>query len=80
MGGVATGLAVGAGVMAAEAIGRNLMENHNLPAGQSNNFSNDFQPNNSNPDMGGADFGIADNGSWDDAGSADVGGGSDWDN
>ena len=80
MGGVATGLAVGAGVMAAEAIGRNLMGNHNLPAGQSNNLGNDFQPNNGNPDMGGADFGIADNGSWDDAGSADVGGGSDWDN
>ena len=80
MGGVATGLAVGAGVMAAEAIGRNLMGNHNLPAGQSNNLGNDFQPVNSNPDMGGADFGIADTGSWDDAGSADVGGGSDWDN
>jgi hypothetical protein len=28
--------------------------------------------------MGGADFGVTDT-SWDDAGSADAGGGSDWD-
>ena len=84
MGGVATGLAVGAGVMAAEAIGRNLMGHHNnadaapLSSGVSNN--NDYQPiGNSNPDMGGADFGINDGGSWDSGGGSD-GGGGDWDN
>lgn len=83
MGGVATGLAVGAGVMAAEAIGRNLMGHHNnadaspLNTGASNN---DYQPiGNSNPDMGGADFGINDGGSWDSGGGSD-GGGGDWDN
>lgn len=80
MGGVATGLAVGAGVMAAEAIGRNLMGNHNT-AGSSDHLSNnDYRPIDSNPDMGGANFGINDAGSWDDGGSMDSGGGSDWDN
>ena len=83
MGGVATGLAVGAGVMAAEAIGRNLMGHHNsADAGQRDNgaHNNDYQPlGNSNPDMGGADFGISDGGSWDSGGGSDAGGG-DWDN
>ncbi len=80
MGGVATGLAVGAGVMAAEAIGRNLMGNHNASAAPSDSATrNDYQPvSGSNPDMGGADFGVNDAGSWDDGGGADAGG--DWDN
>lgn len=83
MGGVATGLAVGAGVMAAEAIGRNLMGNHNPPAAPAaplSNSNNDYQPLASNTDMGGQDFGINDTASWDDGGSSDVGGGNDWDN
>lgn len=83
MGGVATGLAVGAGVMAAEAIGRNLMgHNNNADAAQLNSGANnnDYQPiGNSNPDMGGADFGINDAGSWDSGGGGSDGGG-DWDN
>lgn len=75
MGGVATGLAVGAGVMAAEAIGRNLMGHHNnADASQLGNGL----AGNSNPDMGGADFGINDGGSWDSGGGSD--GGGDWDN
>jgi hypothetical protein len=76
MGGVATGLAVGAGVMAAEAIGRNLMGNHSASAAPPN-AQNDYQPLNSNPDMGGANFGVNDSSSWDDGGGA---GGGDWDN
>ncbi len=80
MGGVATGLAVGAGVMAAEAIGRNLMGNHSQPANAvENSGSNDFQTLERNPDMGGQNFGVNDASSWDDGGSSDVGGG-DWDN
>jgi hypothetical protein len=80
MGGVATGLAVGAGVMAAQAIGRTLTGEHNASSGQLDNGSrNDYQPiANSNPDMGGADFGVNDAGSWDDGGGSDVGG--DWEN
>ena len=79
MGGVATGLAVGAGVMAAEAIGRSLMGHQDLGARPSDNLSdNNFQAIDSNTDMGGQDFGVNDTGSWDDAGGIDVGGG--WDN
>ena len=82
MGGVATGLAVGAGVMAAEAIGRNLMGGHNnASAGPSDQFNNNgFEPMPTNTDMGGVNFSVNDT-SWDDGG-ADAGGagGSDWDN
>ncbi|MDD2880917.1 MAG: hypothetical protein PHQ58_10785 [Rhodoferax sp.] len=78
MGGVATGLAVGAGVMAAQAIGRNLMGSHTPEAAAATNPANqNFQALDQNPDMGGADFGISDTSSWD---SGDVGGSSDWDN
>lgn len=82
MGGVATGLAVGAGVMAAQAIGRNLMGNHDQAGRQPDNLANnDFQAVNSNPDMGGQNFGVNDAGTWDDGGSVDIGGGGgDWDN
>ena len=82
MGGVATGLAVGAGVMAAEAIGRNLMGHNNNPAGASlddGNYRNE-PAFDRNADMGGANFGLNDSSSWDDGGSVDVGGGGDWDN
>ena len=83
MGGLATGLAVGAGVMAAQAIGRNLMghsNQSNQPLYQSDDFSNLSQssiPRNTN--MGGQDFGINDGSSWDDGSSMDSGGGGDWD-
>jgi hypothetical protein len=77
MGGVATGLAVGAGVMAAEAIGRNLMGNHDATSRPVDTNANNFEPLAGNNDMGGQDFGISDT-SWDDAGSG--GGGGDWDN
>ena len=79
MGGVATGLAVGAGVMAAEAIGRDLLGNRTQPVMPVGGFGdNGFQDLGGNADMGGQDFGLNDAGSWDDGGSADVGGG--WDN
>jgi hypothetical protein len=83
MGGVATGLAVGAGVMAAEAIGRNLMGgSHNSNSPQTDMFSghNNFEPiaPETNRDMGGDNFGISGT-NWDD-GSISAGGGSDWDN
>lgn len=85
MGGLATGLAVGAGVVAAEAIGKNLMggrdaHSENSSAAAANN---DFQPvPNPNNNLGGENFGVADGGSWDDGGSdlasgGDIGGG--WD-
>ncbi|ARV20646.1 hypothetical protein AEP_03728 [Curvibacter sp. AEP1-3] len=82
MGGVATGLAMGAGVMAAEAIGRNLIGGHG-PVHDSSNFNNPVSDNSVlgndiNQDMGGADFGINDSTTWDDPGlSGDSS--SDWD-
>jgi hypothetical protein len=78
MGGVATGLAVGAGVMAAQAIGRNLMGDHDTGSRAADTGANNFEPISSNNDMGGQNFGVSDT-SWDDAGSSDAGGG-DWDN
>jgi hypothetical protein len=87
MGGVATGLAVGAGVMAAEAIGRRLMD-HDEPGARGHDASGagysggqQFTPmdTNTNADMGGSNFGVSDGG-WDDAGGGDSGGSSDWDN
>ncbi|MEP6792655.1 MAG: tetratricopeptide repeat protein, partial [Ramlibacter sp.] len=74
MGGLATGLAVGAGVVAAEEIGRRMMgsgaDHRSAPGAAQDGFT----PLDRNPDMGGNDFGVNDAGSWDDAGS---GGGSD---
>ena len=83
MGGVATGLAVGAGMMAVEAIGKNLMGSHTTatPAVSADNTANNgFQALERNPEMGGQDFGVNDASSWDDGGSMDIGGGGDWDN
>ncbi len=87
VGGVATGLAVGAGVLAAEAIGRNLMGGHDANAATTNNnygnnSNNDYQryDNDTNQDMGGANFGANDASSWDDGGGSSGGGGGDWDN
>lgn len=91
--GIGTGLAVGAGAVAAEELGRRLFHHDNgTPGGFANEVPNQIGPDpavNLNPDMGGQDFGIADNNqSWDDnnGGVADGGwddnggggGGDDW--
>jgi hypothetical protein len=81
MGGVATGLAVGAGVMAAEAIGRNLMGGHDTvrdTGGFSSGTESAYTNSDTNRDMGGTDFGINDASTWDDPG-ASGGSSSDWD-
>lgn len=81
MGGLATGLAVGAGVMAAQAIGKSLMGNDAAPAHQPDSLaSSGHESLAGNTDMGGQNFGVNDAGSWDDGGalaSSDMGG--DWD-
>lgn len=88
--GLGTGLAVGAGAVAAEEIGRRMFHHDNgTPAGFADEVPNTIGPDpatNLNPDMGGQDFGMVDNGggSWDDNGGvADGGwddnlGGDDW--
>jgi hypothetical protein len=75
MGGVATGLAVGAGFMAAEAIGRNLMggEHGSEASPHAAAPETHYAPPDTNTDMGGQDFGIQDSGSWD-SGGGDSGG------
>lgn len=79
MGGVATGLAVGAGVMAAQAIGRSLSGQHNDGARSSESLANNnLQDIDRNPDMGGQNFGVNDAASWDDGGAA--GASDDWEN
>lgn len=79
MGGVATGLAVGAGVMAAQAIGRSLSGHHDDAARADGSLAPyDLQSIDRNPDMGGQNFGVNDASSWDDGGAADSG--AEWDN
>ena len=73
MGGVATGLAVGAGFMAAEAIGRNLMGGEEGKEANAAAPETHHAPPDTNADMGGQDFGIQESGSW------DSGGGDSWD-
>jgi len=77
VGGLATGAALGAGMVAGEALVHHFMDgsrSEQNPTPQ----SQDSWVTSSN-DMGGQDFGIADNSSWDDnAGIADISGGDDW--
>jgi len=79
MGSIGTGLAVGAGVAAGEAlVGRVLSGPQTggiIPAAGAEQIA----PPPDNSDMGGANFGVADDGSWGDDGSAggDSGGGGD---
>lgn len=81
--GLASGLAVGAGVVAAQEIGHRLFDHHGqpIPPGQTGALPEGerglLDPA-VNPDMGGQDFGINDAGGWDQGGGSDVMGG-DWD-
>ena len=83
MGGLATGLAVGAGVMAAQAIGKSLMGNDTPQGHQADPLANNngYEPLAGNNDMGGQNFGLNDASSWDDNSSsmASSDGGGDWD-
>lgn len=72
MGSLATGAALGAGMVAGEALMHHFTDGEH----STNGFINDAQADNSlfnQNDMGGSDFGVADNSSWDD----NSGGGSD---
>lgn len=79
LGGLATGAAIGAGMVAGEALANRLMDGHD------EHSSNGSHPDmsNVNSDMGGNDFGLNDSSSWDsgssgDFGGGDFGGGGDW--
>jgi uncharacterized protein len=79
MGGLATGAAVGAGVVAGEALMHRFMDGHRAESNSDQRFSSfDSIPNMpSTPldSMGGNDFGISDSSSWDDVGDS---GDSEW--
>jgi hypothetical protein len=89
--GLGTGLAIGAGALAAEEIGRRMFGHDANAAPLQHDTGNpptldqidEGMRRNLNTDMGGDDFGVADNGGWDDGagdvGGGDVGGGGDWD-
>lgn len=78
MGGLATGAALGAGLVAGEAIARQFTGGHENGGNAANDQGrNDIvydDPGQSN-DMGGNDFGVS--GGWDDSGGGDAGGGGD---
>ncbi len=81
MGNLATGAAMGAGVVAGEALMHHFIDgdkNNAVPEHDNSQWSNVNTDSNigSNDDMGGNDFGVADASSWDDDGSSD--GGDDW--
>lgn len=78
VGGLATGLAVGAGVVAGEELAHHFLdggrhEEGTVPAATNTDWQ---QP--SNGDMGGNDFGSNDSSSWDDSSGGGGGGGDDW--
>ena len=81
MGNLATGAALGAGVVAGEALMHHFIDgdkNNVIPEPPHHDTSPWNAPSNisENDDMGGTDFGIADASSWDDDGASD--GGDDW--
>lgn len=81
MGNLATGAALGAGVVAGEALMHHFIDgdkNNVIPEPPLHDSSPWSTPNSvsENDDMGGTDFGIADASSWDDGGDSD--GGDDW--
>lgn len=79
VGGLATGLAVGAGALAAQEIGRRMTDEHGQQGVSSGARSNPQTDSQLARDAG---LGSIDGGSWDDGGSADMGGvddGGSWD-
>lgn len=81
IGNLATGAAMGAGVVAGEALMHHFIDgdkNSILPDHDNSSWNpaNTVSNISSNDDMGGTDFGVADASSWDDEGSSD--GGDDW--
>ena len=72
MGGLATGAAVGTGMVAGEALMHHFMDGrvHPLNSPLGNDLGPSLQDSGFD-DMGGTDFGVADSSSWDDSSSSD---------
>jgi hypothetical protein len=85
MGGLVTGAAVGAGMVAGEALMHNVLGEHGNSnqggfAPNNNSFQDNGYPTQSggNYNMGGDNFGVQDSGSWDDSSGGGGGGSDDW--
>jgi len=79
LGGLGTGLAVGAGVVAGEEIAHRLLDGNGERVVERDVVYRDDPPQNQNSDMGGNDFGISDSGSWDSGGdTGGIGGDDSW--
>jgi len=78
MGGLATGAAIGAGMVAGEALADHFIHGNNSNSSSINPVSDSWADSNinANDNMGGNDFGITDDSSWDN--SSDISGGDDW--
>ena len=82
LGSLATGAAVGAGIVAGEALMHKVFDGSGSSGGSSAAAPASFQPIDDTPalggnyDMGGNDFGVSDGGGWDDGGGS--AGGDDW--
>ncbi len=81
LGGLATGAAVGAGMVAGEELMHHFTDGGRSESGMPIRDAQAMPPDN----MGGADFGVRDGGSWDDSSSSSSwdtgssgGGGDDW--
>jgi hypothetical protein len=81
MGGLATGAAVGVGVVAAEELMHHVLGGNHSSSGNNAGYTPFQSIPDDNPavqdDMGGNDFGVSDGSSWDDGGGGG-GGGDDW--
>jgi uncharacterized protein len=79
LGSLATGAAIGGGLVAGEALAHHLIDGR--PTGEvippMHGNDADIDPS-ANSDLGGNDFGVADSGSWDDGFSGGAGGGDSW--
>jgi hypothetical protein len=83
MGSLATGAAMGAGVVAGEALMHHFIDGDNnkvVPEHDNSDWTSASNDNdlNANDDIGGIDFGVADASSWDDDESGNGDGGDDW--
>lgn len=78
LGSLATGAAIGGGIVAGEALANRLIGGHASGAASPLGDVDQVPSVPSNDDLGGNDFGVADSGSWDDGFSGGAGGGDSW--
>jgi uncharacterized protein len=78
LGSLATGAAIGGGIVAGEALANRLMGGHSSGTASPLGDVDQMPAVPGNDDLGGDNFGVADSGSWDDGFSGGAGGGDSW--